>query len=188
MVLIDNGSIFKTSNKRRVRCQLIQRNTYNNRTIKNKMSSPSSTSTIADFDDLRDFLVPWSMATVTGGITCSPVRQNTLICMDVMCPRHAISGKGLGKEHGYVWKANTVEWIVVQSFEGLTPNSALSRGGMFNDWTMTEMEKALYGTDTMFTTFTIFFQHEVTGPKMKTYVATFEVDDIILNKEALENK
>lgn len=132
--------------------------------------SPSSDS---DEDiDMRDFLIPWKLAAGTNGLTCSPVRENVIICMNRDCERHAENGKGLDG-HARAWKAWPKEWVVVHSFWDVEPSVAV-HSGIFSMWSFTDLHNACYSTDDDKFVAKRMFGDAAFRAKLKRYCTMFE--------------
>jgi hypothetical protein len=136
--------------------------------------SPASSDNSDIMDgDMTDFLVTWKYAAMTKGITCSPVREHVLICMDRQCKRHE-SGTGKGLEgHAGMWMASTLEWSVVNSFTSLEPSRAV-HSGQFEGWTHTDMDVACFGTDNEGTVSRHFFSRPDGRVRLRRYVALYD--------------
>ena len=95
--------------------------------------------------DIGDFLVPWKLASGANCLTCSPVRENVVICMNRDCERHLPGGKGMD-DHAKAYKAWPTEWIIVHSFWDVEPSVAV-HNGILASWSLTDVHNACYNTD-----------------------------------------
>jgi hypothetical protein len=148
-----------------------------------KSSAGSECSCESSVTFLRDCVFPWSSATSEGVLTCSPVRDGRIICIDTTCDQHDKDGKAIdtgdNSMHGGSWKATFLERVIVFSFKDIQPRNAV---GMmqFEGWTETELKEACLNTNCSSFTNNSFFVNKVGARKLQKYVAGFaNVSDII---------
>ena len=128
-------------------------------------------------------LVPWKYACDVRGCTCSPLRRNVTICMDLGCKKHDGRGKGVG-EHSDVYLADDLEWIVVHSFSNLEPSYASQRPE-FAEWTMLELYNACEETDDPSVVSRRYFDDESMKKKLRRYVSLYESSHSLLSSSPL---
>lgn len=120
--------------------------------------------------DFRDFLAPWNAAFGSRVLTCSPVRQGVIICMDLYCQEHGVNAN---KGHRHYPKATPLEHVVINSFTDVDPKE-ITGSSEFVGWTENELHFACFGTDCIEETTRRMFRSGTTSEKLKTYVSTFE--------------
>jgi hypothetical protein len=141
------------------------------------MSTDSPSSVESNVQLVAGAILPWKYASEGRCLTCSPIREKVIICMDLCCDRHDRNGKGIG-DHDNAMIANDLEWAVVNSFTLVEPSFSV-HAPEFAAWSTFELYSACHETDCEEATWRIFFRNEDTKRKLHRYVSTYEVNSLI---------